>query len=220
MGTSCNSFKRIFINIPCIDYKKAWDLQTSLVAARIDGIINTDIFLCLEHPAVFTLGRRGGIENLIVSRDFLDKSGISVIHTERGGNITFHGPGQLVVYPIFNLKAAGLGVADYVEKLEEIMIRIAGDYGVRAKRNPVNHGVWVANSKLGSVGLRVRHGICFHGFAFNVNVSLRPFKWINPCGLNNIEVTSLEQELSKKISMKLVRASAKEHIENIFNISF
>ena len=207
-----------FVDLPTVEYQKAWDLQQSLVAARKTGIIPRDIFLFLEHQPVFTLGRRGGLDNLAVSLDFLEKEGIPIVHVERGGDITFHGPGQLVVYPIIDLRAAGLGVADYVTALEEVMIRIAADFQVRAERNRKNRGVWVGNNKLGSIGVAVRRGVSFHGLALNVTTSLTPFSWIHPCGLSDIGMTSLGRELSREVSMDQVRASARHNLESVFGV--
>ena len=168
---------------------------------------------------MFTVGRRGGRENLLVAESLLEESSISILHVERGGDITFHGPGQLVGYPIIDLRAAGLGVVDYVDRLEEVMIRTAARYGVRASRNALNHGAWVGNSKLGSIGVAVRSGITFHGFALNVNVSLEPFSWINPCGLQGIAMTSLARELSRTLPLDEVRENLKREFEAVFEVS-
>ncbi len=208
-----------FADLPITEYRKALDLQLKLAAARKERILDRDIILLLEHFPVFTLGRRGGLENLTVSHDFLEKQGISVMQAERGGNITFHGPGQLIVYLIINLKQAGLKIVEYVESLEEIMILTAGDWGIKAERNYLNRGVWVGNKKLGSIGVAIRRNITFHGFALNVNLSLKPFEWINPCGLHGIGVTSLAQELSQEISVNQVRNRVKRNIESVFKIS-
>ena len=206
------------IELPAVEYREAWNLQSNLVAARKDKIIDTNIILLLEHPPVFTLGRRGGLNNMTVSPDFLEKAGIPVIQVERGGNITFHGPGQLVVYPIIDLRVAGMNVVDYVQNLEEVMIRVAADWGIKAERNPINRGAWVDNNKLGSIGIAIRRGICFHGIALNVNLSLKPFGWINPCGLQDIGMTSMEKELSRKVSMNQVRETVKRHIQRVFAV--
>ena len=206
------------VDLPAVEYREAWDLQHSLIAARKDGIIDRDILLFLEHHPVFTLGRRGGLNNLTVSKTFLDKERIAVIHVERGGDITFHGPGQLVVYPIIDLRAAGLGVADYVTALEEVMIRTAADFGVKAEQNPKNRGVWIGNNKLGSIGVAVRRGVSFHGLALNVNTSLTPFSWIHPGGLSDIGMTSLGRELSREVSISQVRASARHNVESVFGV--
>ena len=209
----------ICAEFPVVEYEEVLDLQRRLVAARNNEIIGSDIVLLLEHSPVFTLGYRGGFDNLKVSRAFLAKQGIAIIQSERGGDITFHGPGQLVVYPIIDLKKSGLEVLNYVAGLEEIMIRVAADWGIMAKRNPANRGVWVGNSKLGSVGISVRKGVCFHGFALNVNIEMEPFDWINPCGLQDCGVTSMIRELSQKVSINQVRKAVKSHIETVFGVS-
>ncbi|OQX26221.1 MAG: hypothetical protein BWK80_11580 [Desulfobacteraceae bacterium IS3] len=206
------------LELPLTDYETARKLQIDLVSARKDRRLERDVVLLLEHPPVFTLGRRGGIENLTVSQAFLQRMGISLIPAERGGNITFHGPGQIVSYLIIDLHSARLSVTEYVEKLEEVMIRTAADFDVHAERNALNRGVWVGNKKLGSIGIAVRRGISFHGFAFNVNVSLEPFEWINPCGLHGVGITTLAQERGENISLASVRDKIKQHIEIIFDV--
>jgi len=206
------------VDLPTIAYKEALSLQHTTVAARNSGIIDTDVVLMLEHPPVFTLGRRGGQENLVVSKAFLEKSKIPLLQVERGGNITFHGPGQLVVYPMVDLRKAELKVVDYVTRLEEVMIRTAADWGIMAGRNALNRGVWVGRNKLGSIGIAIRHGVTFHGFALNVNLSLQPFRWINPCGIQGIGMTSMEQELSNKVSMQQARVSLKRHLQAVFGV--
>lgn len=200
----------------CIEYRNALDLQRDLVYARQNQWIDNDVVLFLEHPSVFTLGRRGGLENLKVSTHFLKRKKIPIIQVERGGDITFHGPGQLVVYPIMDLKNTGLRVLDYLSSLEEIMFQVLSDWGLHAERNPINRGIWIANKKIGSVGISVKNGVCFHGFALNVNLSLKPFGWINPCGLQGVGVTSMAQELSQKISMDQVRKAARRYFKSIF----
>jgi lipoate-protein ligase B len=204
------------LEMPLKEYRAALDLQRNLVLARQTGVIKNDVVLILEHPPVFTLGRRAGTENLKASRAFLERKKIPVIPVERGGDITFHGPGQLVVYPIIDLTKAGLTVMNYVASLEEIMLLTASDWGIPAQRNSVNRGIWMANKKLGSVGISVQRGVTFHGFALNVNLSLKPFKWINPCGLTTVRVTSMAQELSQKISMNPVREAVMHHFETVF----
>jgi lipoate-protein ligase B len=206
------------VEIPSIEYAEALKLQYSIVAARYNKIISTDVVLMVEHPPVFTVGRRGGQENLVVSEAVLKKLGIPVVQTERGGNITYHGPGQLVVYPIIDLREAKLKVADYVTRLEEVMIRTAAEWGIRAERNSLSRGIWVGRNKLGSIGIAIRHGISFHGFALNVNTSLIPFEWVHPCGLQDIAMTSMKCELSRQASMHQVRASVKRHMQEVFNV--
>lgn len=156
--------------------------------------------------------RKGGNpSNLLVSREFLKRKNIDFVTVERGGDITYHGPGQIVVYPVLNLHAGKLGVAGYVERLENIMIATARDYHVHAERNSVNRGVYVGKKKLGSVGVSVQRGITFHGLALNVNVSLEPFSWIHPCGFQDLTMTTLESESPTDVSMADVMVRIKQH---------
>lgn len=213
------SKKWLCVDLEILEYRKAWDLQTSLVDARKKKIFDKDIILLLQHPPVFTLGRRGGLDDLTVSPDLLEKSGIPVVQVERGGVITFHGPGQLVIYPIIDLNAARMRVVDYVEKLEEVMIRTVADSGIIAERNPLNRGIWLGNKKLGSIGIAIRRGICFHGMSLNVNISMKHFGWMNPCGLREIGTTSMKQDLSRKVSMSKVCGAVKNYVETVFGVN-
>ena len=218
MGDLLSGFSSVLwygLDLGIVAYPDALLLQQKLVETVSHGGIS-GVVLMLEHPPVFTLGQRGGMENLRVPQAFLERSGISVIQAERGGNITFHGPGQLVLYPVIDLKQAGVSVAGYVEALEEVMIRTAADWSISAGRNPAGRGVWVGAAKLGSIGIRVRRTVAFHGLALNVSVSLTPFEWINPCGLEGIRMTSMVQETAKDISMTDVRRAVIRHMEAVF----
>jgi lipoate-protein ligase B len=197
-------------------YTPLWALQTALVEARREGGLEADVALFVEHTPVFTLGRRGGMDNVRVSPAFLERSGIPVVHVERGGDITYHGPGQLVIYPIVDLPRARLKVVTFVEGLEEVMIRVAADCGVRAGRSTRNRGVWVGEKKLGSVGIAVRRGISFHGLALNVDPDLMPFQWIHPCGLQEVRMTSLALEGAEGVTLDSALHSARFHLEEIF----
>jgi len=212
--------KWLCIELPPTEYKEAWRLQNDLVAARKkDRGLVTDVLLLLEHGPVFTIGRHSGLNNLNVSEESLGEANIPLIRAERGGDITFHGPGQLVAYPIVDIHAAGLSVLDYIEKLEEVMIRTVQDWEIMARRSRVNRGIWVGNNrKLGSVGIAIRRGIGFHGMALNVNLPLEPFGWINPCGMQKIAMTSMERELSRTVSVKRVRQALKHHFETAFDV--
>ena len=204
-----------FCQLGLLDYQTAYALQTRLVAERASGE-RGDLFLLTEHPGVFTLGRRGGQENLMVPPQSLVEAGIPVVHTERGGDVTYHGRGQLVLYPIIHLLQARLSVTDYVFRLEELMLQLAWDCGVEAGRDCRNHGIWVNGRKLGSVGIAIRHGVAFHGLALNVNISLTPFSWINPCGLAGIQMTSLSRERGMEISLAHVTPFILRHLADIF----
>jgi lipoate-protein ligase B len=206
------------LDLGTFDYQKSLELQHNLVAARKTRVLDTDILLLVEHPAVFTLGRRGGLKNLVVSRKFLDQSGIPVIQIERGGDITYHGPGQLIAYPIVDLEAARLDVDTYVQSLEEVMIQTALEFGIDTHRSQLNRGVWVGPNKMGSIGIAVRKGVSFHGLALNVNLSLEPFSWIHPCGLENVAMTSLQKESKRDISMQEARHVFLNRFKKVFEV--
>jgi len=210
--------RALYVELPETGYEEALAFQFSLAEARAAGTLDRDAFIFLEHSPVFTLGRRGGREYITAPEDTLEASGIPVVQTNRGGTITYHGPGQIILYPIVALKKARLGVVEFVELLEEIMIRTASGFDVDAKRNPLNRGVWVGEKKLGSIGLAVRRGVTCHGLAFNVNVDLEPFSWINPCGLYGVKMTSLAVELAADIGVKKVLPVMKENVERVFNV--
>ncbi|MEJ2098199.1 MAG: lipoyl(octanoyl) transferase LipB [Deltaproteobacteria bacterium] len=186
--TTRNPFPCEFLELPVTPYSEAWHLQLAIVAGKKQGTLTADVVLLLEHPPVFTLGRRGGMENLTVSKDVLEKSDAEVVQVERGGDITFHGPGQIVVYPIIDLNRRRLGVMELVSGMEDVMIRTAEAYGVAS----------------------------FHGFAFNVNPSLSYFDWIHPCGLKDIGMTSLKKELGDEPSIKDVRQAVVENLKHVF----
>ena len=203
-----------------LDYQEAWSLQQKLVSARIDKKIDRDMILFLEHPSVFTLGRRGGMDNLLVSEAFLKDSGIPVVQVERGGVITYHGPGQIVVYPIINLHARRLGVKEFVSAMEEAMLQTAGNWNIPAGRNPINSGIWVGRHKMGSIGIALRKGVSYHGLALNVNLDLTPFSWIQPCGLQGVSMTSMKKELNRELPLKEIRDSLKNQLETALGISY
>jgi lipoyl(octanoyl) transferase len=210
----------LYCHLGLLDYRAAHQLQRDLVEQRRRGELARDLFLITEHPAVFTLGRRGNREHLLVSEDFLADSGIPLVHIERGGDITYHGQGQLVIYPILKLRQSQLSAAAYVFLLEELMLRLARDWGVPAVRDPRNRGVWCNGRKLGSVGIAIRHGVAFHGLALNVNPALEPFRWIRPCGLAAVEMTSLAVENGRKISMAGILTQLGKHLAEVFDRNF
>ena len=208
-----------YVDLDLMDFSRAHELQLKILEARTSGKIDRDVVLILEHPPVFTIGRRGKLDHLKVSSTFLSAAGMDLLHIERGGDITFHGPGQLVLYPIFHLRQAGLGVVDFVERLEELMICTAGELGVSAVRNQRNHGIWVDGRKMGFIGIAVRHHVSFHGIALNVNLSLEPFTWIDPCGLQDVQVTSLNLESDRMVSVNAAKAALVRHIEDVFSVT-
>ncbi len=207
-----------WVDLPVTDYRRALDLQLAIVTAKTAGRLDADVILSVEHPRVFTLGRRGGRENLCVTDAFLAEKGVSVVPTDRGGNITYHGPGQLVVYPIIDLNRRRLKVVEFVSGLEQAMIHTAGNWGIDAGTDPANRGVWLDGDKLGSIGITVRRGVSFHGLALNVNTDMEPFGWMNPCGLNQVRMTSLERHLNGPVAMTDARQAMATHLSEIFGI--
>ena len=214
------SFDRIWFaaRLGQIAYPDAWDLQLRLVEARQANRLERDAVLLLEHPPVFTLGKRGGRESLLVPEETLAHRGIPILQVERGGNITYHGPGQLVVYPIVHLPGMRIGVVDMVDRLEEVMIRTCGDFGVAAGRNALNRGAWIGMNKIGSIGLAVRRGVSFHGLALNVDPDLTPFGFVQPCGLQGVGVTSIVREAGRPVKMEEALASTERNIEAVFGV--
>jgi lipoate-protein ligase B len=202
-----------------MDYRAALDLQHRIVAARLDGRLDQDLLLLLTHPPVFTLGRRGGRENLLISSEDLRRRRIEVIQVERGGNITYHGPGQLVAYVIVDLRNASLTVEEFVSGLETAMVRTAAQWQIKAVGDARNRGVWVGKAKLGSIGLTVRRGVTFHGLALNVDLDLTPFAWINPCGLQGIRMTSMARERGEPIAVAAVQKALQAHFGAVFRMA-
>lgn len=184
----------VFTHLGLMEYTEALALQQAVLKAKLLDPSEKDQLFFVEHLPVYTLGRRGGRENLVVGEDFLKSQGIDIVQTDRGGNITYHGPGQAVLYPIIDLEKNRLSVPDFVFGMEEIMKLTAEEFEVPADRDERNHGLWVGNKKIGSVGISIKKGISIHGLAMNVNPDLTPFSWINPCGLANQAMTSIAAE--------------------------
>ena len=186
-----------------IPYGLALKRQQILVQARAEGKI-PDVVLLLQHPPVFTIGRFRGTEDIMVSEETLTKEGITVFHSNRGGGITYHGPGQLVGYPILNLKENGLGVRQYIWKLEGVIINLLLVFGIQGHRVAEYPGVWVDGKKICSLGIHVSRGITMHGFALNVDTNLRNFEYIKPCGIKGEVMTSLSKLVGHPVEVETV----------------
>jgi len=197
--------KAWLVDLGLISYGPAWDLQRRIVAARKAGAV-PDVLLLCEHPHVITLGRNGRNENLLASEHVLRQMGVEFHDTDRGGDITYHGPGQVVAYPILNLAEIRRDLAWYVRQLEEIMMRASADFGVAAERRAGRTGVWVAlpeenEEKLGAIGVHVSRWVTSHGLAYNVSTDLRYFDLIVPCGIAGKRATSLERVLGRRVAL-------------------
>ncbi len=200
-----------------VDYADGLRLQKERVAQRKAGEI-PDTLLLLEHPHVYTLGRNARRENLLVSVEALRARGAQVFETDRGGDVTYHGPGQLVGYPILDLTQHRRDLAWYMRSLEEVFIGVAHDFGVEAGRVAGARGVWVGDEKLVAMGVHVSRWVTSHGFAFNVNTDLGYFEWIVPCGLRDKGVTSLAKLLGRAVEMRLVAEKVVKHFGVVFGL--
>jgi lipoyl(octanoyl) transferase len=201
-----------------MEYGAALELQRELVEARRSSLV-PDLLLLLEHPHVITLGvnTRASRSHVIASPETLERRGVAVWETGRGGDVTYHGPGQLVGYPILDLRPDRCDVHRYVRDLESVMIRTAATFGVQASRIPGVTGAWVGNAKIGAIGVRLSRWVTSHGFAFNVSTDLRYFDLIVPCGLQDRGVTSLERLTGRAIPMDAVANTLAVHFAAIFD---
>ena len=197
------------------DYEEALRLQNRLAEARKEDKIG-DVLLLLQHPPVITMGKSGRVQNVLAPQALQEKK-IKVIFTDRGGDVTYHGPGQLVVYPILSLRLHGLSVPDYVWSLEEMTIRLLSRFGISAGRVDKLRGVWVGNEKIAALGVHLSHWVSKHGLALNVNTDLDPFTLINPCGTGR-RATSMSKMLGREFSMEEIESSMLQTFAEVFHV--
>lgn len=188
------------ISLGQMPYEEALDLQRALARERITGSIPEDMLLLVEHPPVVTLGRSAKARNLVSSADYLASRGVELFEVERGGDVTFHGPGQLVGYPIIDLKRHKLDLHWYLRQVEEALIRTLAAYSIPAERNTGFTGVWTKGRKIASIGVHARDWVTWHGFALNVTTDLSYFDLIIPCGIDGVTMTSIEREMDAQDS--------------------
>ncbi len=210
--------KLFYCSIDFIDYKEAWDLQKKVFELRYQKKI-PDTFFLLEHPNTYTLGKTADKKHLVGSAEYLDDNKISVYDIDRGGDITYHGPGQIVGYPIINLEEWQKDTHKYLRALEEVIMRTCGEFGIEAGRNNLYTGVWIGSRKIAAIGIKVSRWITMHGFAFNINTDLKLFNGIIPCGINDKDVTSLERELGTKQQINLVKEILLDKFKEEFGYS-
>jgi lipoyl(octanoyl) transferase len=211
------------VNLGRLDYAAALALQQQVCALRQQESIG-DVLLLVEHPPVLTLGRNAHRRHVVASDQLLARRGISLFETNRGGDVTYHGPGQLVGYPILNLRGfiPALGIVEYLRKLEEVLIRACADYGILTQRSRGRTGVWtipggaIAEKKIAALGVHVARGVTTHGFALNVTTDLDDFALIVPCGIRDRGVTSIEVEVDPAPSMEQVVNSIARHFGRVF----
>ena len=178
-----------------VPYGEALELQRSIARDRISGAISQDVLLLMEHPPVVTLGRSSKEKNLTASPEFLESRGVELFEVERGGDVTFHGPGQLVGYPIIDLKRHRQDLHWYLRSIEQALINALADYGIPGERNTSYTGVWTRGKKIASIGVHARDWVTWHGFALNVTTELSYFNLIVPCGIDGVVMTSIAREL-------------------------
>ncbi len=207
--------KLVYCDLELFDYKDAWDLQKSIHQQRVENKIDDVLFL-LEHPHTYTLGKVADKKNLVGDEKFLSDNKISVYDIDRGGDITYHGPGQIVGYPIISLTNWKMDTHKYLRALEEVIIKVCSEYGLNGSRVDKYTGVWIEDRKICAIGIKVSRWITMHGFAFNVNTDLKLFNGIIPCGISDKDVTSLSNELNKEISLKEVKEQIIHHFMNEF----
>jgi len=205
-----------YCDLGFIDYKEAWDLQHEIHTKRVAGEVE-DAFFLLEHPNTYTLGKTAHRENLKSSEDYLRENQISVYDIDRGGDITYHGPGQIVGYPIIDLNNWYKDTHKYLRALEEVIIKTCSEYGLNCDRNLKHTGVWIGDKKIAAIGIKVSRWITMHGFAFNVNTDLNLFNGIIPCGIQDKSVTSLSKELNSEISIQEVKDKLLNNFSTFFN---
>jgi len=200
-------------------YADALLLQEDLQQQRIGNNI-PDTLLILEHPPVLTLGRRGDYANILVSREILKENGVLIYETDRGGDVTYHGPGQIVGYPVMDISFMGKDIKKYVHNIEEVFIQLLKkEFGISADRGEKKYtGVWVKEEKITAVGIAVRKYVTMHGFAFNVNTDLSHFNWITPCGITNRGVTSLEKILGIKVDFQKMNELVLAYFCEVFQL--
>jgi len=219
------------IDLGLMDYKKAWDYQSGLQQRLIGAKTNNgtdqagNYLLFVEHPHVYTLGKSGKENNLLIQDNLLKSIGAAFYKTDRGGDITYHGPGQIVGYPIFDLNSFAIGVKDYIHKLEQVIIDTLAEFGIAASPMEGATGVWLEPDnprharKICAIGVRVSRSVTMHGFALNVNTDLSYFSYINPCGYVDKGVTSLAKELGAGQPMDKVKNLLLNNMQRVFHLS-
>ncbi|MDP4207337.1 MAG: lipoyl(octanoyl) transferase LipB [Bacteroidota bacterium] len=219
-----------FIDLGVKDYKETWDMQEELFAKVMDAKNDPaqadfgGYLLFVEHPHVYTLGKSGEDNNLLISDERLKQIDATYYHTNRGGDITYHGPGQIVGYPIFNLEKFGIGVREYINKLEDAIIQAVADYGIPTARLDGATGVWLDGNtprarKICAIGVRVSRYVTMHGFALNINTNLDYFSYINPCGFQDKGVTSVAKETGNTQDFEKAKTIVKEKLIQTFDFS-
>jgi lipoyl(octanoyl) transferase len=232
------SYNIVYKDIGQKDYKTTWDLQADIFSTLVDSkkqpatgenqsrIELPGTFIFVEHPHVYTLGKSGSENNLLLDFIQLKAKEATFYRTDRGGDITYHGPGQIVGYPIFDLEAINIGLREYIFRLEEVIIRTVKEFGIVASRLEKGTGVWLDPEicgkarKICAIGVKASKFVTMHGFAFNVNTDLTYFNYINPCGFTDKGVTSLQKELGEVQDFEAVKLIVKKNMQTVFDLKW
>lgn len=209
----------LLVNLGRMEYRKCWDLQRQVHAARVAGEI-PDTLLAVEHDAVLTHGASFDPANLLMTPEQYGERGIDVVRTDRGGDVTYHGPRQLVLYPIFDVRQHGGDLHKWLRDLEEAMISVLFKFGLEGYRFPPHTGVWVNNRKVAAIGIRVSRWVSMHGIALNCDNDLTPFSLIIPCGIKGSEVTSLTRETGSAVTIEDALPHVVSSFSDVFGLSF
>jgi len=211
--------KGLWINLGIMPYKPAFDIQTALYTERIKGNLPTMVIV-QENDPVFTIGRTGSRSNILATEKELQELGIEIIDVNRGGDVTFHAPGQIIVSPLFYLGDIEQNANQYFHRLEDVQISILNRYGIKSGKKEGYPGAWCGEAKVGALGIAVRHGYTCHGFSLNVNLDLYPFGLINPCGVEQMPVTSMRKMLGRDIPGEEVRETIRDVMGDVFGFEF
>lgn len=218
VSPSTSERRIVAVNLGRTDYEWCWSLQQRICVSRAQGRIG-DVLLFTEHEHVYTIGRAGNPDHLLARDDELRSRRISVHYTDRGGDITYHGPGQLVGYPILDLHGFSLDLHRYLRDIEEAVIRTLSGYGIHGRRLAGYTGVWVGNEKICAIGIKSARWITMHGFALNVSTDLSYFRHIIPCGIFELGVTSMQEVLGRPVGMDDVMSSLIQEFESVFGVT-
>lgn len=215
MGSVAHNLVCRAIDLGVVDYDDAWALQKSHVE-RLQRNEGDDVLMFVEHPHVITVGRNADGRAIVADRGTIEARGARVVATDRGGDVTYHGPGQLVGYPVVRLEVGRRDIRRYVHDLEQVLIDTLSDFGVDTTRHPEHRGVWVRGRKIASLGIRISRWVTSHGFALNVSTDLSYFSLMNPCGIAGCTMTSIELECAAPVSMAAVRERVTVHFGDVF----
>jgi lipoate-protein ligase B len=207
-----------WLDLGSMAYAPSFAIQEQILQARMRAQFPTTIIL-QENLPVFTVGRSGSRANILLSDEELLRHGIEVLDVDRGGDVTYHGPGQLIVSPVLYLGDIGLNAHQYLHTLEDVLVDLLSGYGIRVGKKEGYPGVWWQDAKIGAVGIAVKHGFTFHGFSLNADLDMAPFKMINPCGVSCMPVTSIKQVLGRGLPMSDIKAHLREIMEQRFNLN-